>query len=273
MHTCRSGTSVIARRPWPGPWSSTIVPVSAMPSRAPVTTRVERVELGGGQRPSSTTAPGDVEVEPAPARRPARPAGSAAAHRAPPARRPSTARRRRGSPRPARRTGRPGRSPAGRRRRGAAGSSAGRAPTPSRAARTRPGSRRGRSSIGVLRRCAATRPGTTPRGGAGRSRAPVQAAPGPGEPAGRAAAAGERRTTDAGPGPGRRGPTPARPTASRRASLNAHAAALIATRLRPWARRRRGGRRRPGRAGATSTYGMSMRTGQTSKQAPHSVDA
>ena len=35
MQTCRSGTRVIARRPWPGPWSSTIVPVSAMPTRQP----------------------------------------------------------------------------------------------------------------------------------------------------------------------------------------------------------------------------------------------
>ena len=32
--TCRSGTRVSARRPWPGPWSSTMVPVSAMPTAA-----------------------------------------------------------------------------------------------------------------------------------------------------------------------------------------------------------------------------------------------
>src|SRR5665647_2856745 len=37
-HTCRSGTRVSARRPWPAVWSRMIVPVTAIPAAAPVTT-------------------------------------------------------------------------------------------------------------------------------------------------------------------------------------------------------------------------------------------
>ena len=45
-HTWRSGTSVIARRPWPGPPSSANVPVSAQADGACRHRAVERVELG-----------------------------------------------------------------------------------------------------------------------------------------------------------------------------------------------------------------------------------
>ena len=61
MQTWRSGTRVIARRPWPAPWSSTMVPVSAMPSGLG-DDRVDGVELGGEAVVDAGV--GDVEVEP-----------------------------------------------------------------------------------------------------------------------------------------------------------------------------------------------------------------
>src|SRR6516225_3460873 len=50
----KSGTRVSARRPWPGPWSSTIVPVSAIATAQPVTTpkipSSSRADSGGSSR-------------------------------------------------------------------------------------------------------------------------------------------------------------------------------------------------------------------------------
>ena len=65
MQTWRSGTRVIARRPWPGPWSSTIVPVSAMPSTGAGDDRVDaRRGRPRTRRPVAVDdGAGDVEVE------------------------------------------------------------------------------------------------------------------------------------------------------------------------------------------------------------------
>ena len=268
-HTCRSGTRLIARRPWSGPWSSTMVPVSAMPTRAAVTTASmpsSRGRTAGGAGRRRRRRPGTSR--PSPAGTTALPPASSGGHR--------------GRDLVGRAAGHHGavvldpldeqadqvvdRSH-GRRRPGSgpAGS------TPSRAARTRPGSRRGRCVIVVLRRCASTRRGTTPRA-VRAGRAPtVQAPPGPGS---RPAA---RRPPGSVVRPKRPSTRPARPDAlsaqaSRRASEKAQAAAFIAAASglgtasprwlsTTWARR------------STSTDGMSMRTGQTSKQAPHSDDA
>ena len=46
--TCRSGTSVIARRPWPGPWSRTMAGLGDA-DPGPGDHRVEPVQLDGGQ--------------------------------------------------------------------------------------------------------------------------------------------------------------------------------------------------------------------------------
>ena len=53
--TWRSGTSVSARRPWPGPPSSAIVPVSAQ-AAAQVVSAPSRASSSCGPRPSSTTS-------------------------------------------------------------------------------------------------------------------------------------------------------------------------------------------------------------------------
>ena len=58
MQTWWSGTSVSARRPDAGPESSTIVPVSAIASAEPVTTRrARRARRSRGRRPRSTSRP------------------------------------------------------------------------------------------------------------------------------------------------------------------------------------------------------------------------
>ena len=258
--------------PGPAPWSSTIVPVSAMPTRAGGHHRVDARRARRRSRPSSddgaaarpTAEPGRYDDRAPPA--------SAAATGAPPtlvgAR---SGHRRRGSPRPARRTGRR-RSSTGRTRSVAARAAAPAGSTPARAARTRPRISSRALVIVGLRRCASTRRGTTPRGGAGRSRAPVQRGAGTGQPAGRPATA--RAASYGRSGRARR---PARPDArsaqpSRRASEKrpgrglhrdrlglGHGVAAVASTT--CARR------------STSTDGMSMRTGQTSKQAPHSDEA
>ena len=268
---------VIARRPWPGPWSSTIVPVSAMPTRGAGDDGVDRVELGArrGRRrrrrrrpsrpsPAGTTT-GRAPASTAAATRPASSSGRAplddGAVVARPARRSSSTRSPDGVGRRSSRRG--SRRPA---RRGDAGQGA---------PRTRPRiSSRALTTlliVPVLRRCASTRRGTTPPAGPGRSRAPVQARGRPGQPAGAGRPPGSvvrakrPSTRSAEPGaalgpPSRRGRRTSRPRPSSRPPPAS-------------ARGRRGGRRRPARAGATSTSGMSMRTGQTSKQAPHSDEA
>ena len=53
----------MTRRPWPGPWSSTTVPVSAMPTAAAVTT-ASTASRSAWVRPSSTSAPGTSSSEP-----------------------------------------------------------------------------------------------------------------------------------------------------------------------------------------------------------------
>ena len=60
----RSGTRVIARRPWPGRWSSTIVPVSAMPTAAAGDHRVDGVELGGAEARRRRLRPGTAQGSP-----------------------------------------------------------------------------------------------------------------------------------------------------------------------------------------------------------------
>ena len=52
-HTCRSGTRVSARRPWSGRWSSTNVPVSAIPTAAAVTTASTRLSSSWDRAGSS----------------------------------------------------------------------------------------------------------------------------------------------------------------------------------------------------------------------------
>lgn len=52
---CRSGTRDRARRPWSGPWSSTMVPVTAIPTLAAVTTASNRSSSSALRCPSSAT--------------------------------------------------------------------------------------------------------------------------------------------------------------------------------------------------------------------------
>ncbi len=307
MQRWRSGTRVIARRPWSGVWSSTMVPVSAMPTRAAVTTATQASSSAALSTPaspevsegSSTTARGTGTSSPAGTTTGPGPVGRRRC--APPARRRCSARPPRGSRRRVRRRGPPARRghprgspgsraappPARRRRprarrrpaRRAPGRGSPRAPRPAPAVDVGVGvgsvidsSCGGVSAVGVRPpsvRCHQAR--NDSGGGAGRSRAPVQAAPGPG-----------RRPAVARP-PGsevrerRARALPVRPEAfstrpRRRASVKAQAAAFMATASAlgtrsprwpstTWERR------------WTSTSGMSMRTGQTSKQAPHSEEA
>lgn len=60
-HTCRSGRSESTRRPWCGPSSRTIVPVSAIATAHPVTTASTRSRsawLSGGSSPMTWMLPG-----------------------------------------------------------------------------------------------------------------------------------------------------------------------------------------------------------------------
>ena len=271
-HTCRSGTRVSARRPSPGPCESTIVPVVAMPTVARGDHRVEPVEVGGGRARRRPRAPGTVPGQPvghhdAGARRAAR------RRSGPRPRRARSAPRWRGSPRPARRTGRH-RSGVPRRGRG---SCAGRSPArcPRRPARRRTSARmssRALTSHRGLRRCAATRPGTTrPAAAAGRGR---RSTPHRVRAAGRAAAV-RPAASDAGPSrraAGRPGRTTLSAAPSRAPEPNARRGRLHRDRLRLAGRPRRCASTTWARR-STSTDGMSMRTGQTSKQAPHSDEA
>ena len=70
----RSGTRVIARRPWSGPPSRMMVPVMAMATRAVVTTASMRVELAAGSGRVGSAVDGDGAA--AAGRRPRRGAGS-----------------------------------------------------------------------------------------------------------------------------------------------------------------------------------------------------
>ena len=229
-HTCRSGTSVSAAPPLAGVWSSTIVPVWAMPDRGGRHHGVDAVELGGGRvrrRRPRPAPPNDSPGGTTTVRRPA----STSAHRGSASPSGCAARPRwRGTPPPARRTGRarprrphptPGGSRRGHLRRP-------RAPDASAVAHRRRGSPRRALTIASPASPAA---GALPPGAEGllrraragrghRSRPPPVRAPGRVAAARRAGSRGRRRAR-----PGRRGRAPSdrgqpagRPTSSRRPS-------------------------------------------------------
>ena len=192
----------MARRPWPARWSRTIVPVSAMPTVASVTTASIASSSSGAQsvvarrrRSTSTPSPSGTTTE-QPLDGCGDPVGQVGSA--------YTARRRRGSPRPVRRTGRPRPAVDARSRRDVRGRG--------RRRRGRPdagrGSPRGRgletlvrsllNHRSVLRPCAATRPGTTRRApSAGRVRRSRPRPPAAGARARCRAARSARRTRGA----------------------------------------------------------------------------
>ena len=274
----------MARRPWPAPWSSTTVPVSAIPTAAPVTT-ASIASSSAEVSPSSTTARGTSRS------RPCRHDDAASPRRGPPPRRPEVGG---GAPRhlgpvvghplgeevehvarsasSAERSGVVGCRAAAARSGAVTGARAGR-PGRGRGERRharRPAPRRGRSRRALVAAdAAATRRGTT-RAAAGAGRGPGStASPGQGsQDSARRPPGIPRPATEPTGEPGE--PLPAGPCARhppcprRRPSSPAP---------RPWARRRRGARRRPWRAGAPGCRGCRCATGHTSPQAPHSVEA
>ena len=246
---------MIARRPWSGPWSSTIVPVSAIPTRASVTTASIRSRSAAG-RPSSTTAPGTSTPRPGGTTTDA-PAGSAAATAADRAsaghrvddravvgdpldeQRDQVDRRVGGTPRRRRHLG--GCRPVDVREGGAD-------PGQDLVA----GAHRRPPSVPRCVRCHQARndsawrrgqvPGSGPGGG------------GPGQPSGRAPTAGQRRTAEPAEQPAGQSRRPLR-AGRGGARRRRRTPRPSSPRPRPWGPGRRGARRRPARAGATSTVG------------------
>ena len=197
--TCRSGTRVSARRPWPGPWSSTIVPVSAMPDGSGRRRRPRRRSSAAAVSPLSSTRGrrrlagaeplGREAVRDEHARRPGQgrrdgPGNLAAACSGPPSR---------GSPPPARRRGRAGRRGGRPRRRCGPARAPPPSPGPRPPGRGGPGRgpRRGRSPA----RPSSRRPPSVRATRRGTTRWAARAGRGRRSSGRRATAAGHRRAT------------------------------------------------------------------------------